>query len=159
MRTVVVIGVVAVFLTSVWGFGFVQAGFFPASTTPQIVVDYWLPEGTDISQTEADVVEIEGWLGELDGVAAVQALVGQGGLRFMLVYAPEAPNSAYGHFLIRTDDYGQISRLMPEIQQLLIKAEHYLIREQDPERARCIFGSPATLGELRARFEAAQQAV
>jgi glycerol-3-phosphate O-acyltransferase len=32
------------------------------------------------------------------------------------------------------------------------------ILRKDPERARCMFGSPATLGELRSRFEAARQA-
>ncbi len=111
--------VVGLFALSLWGLGFVKDGFFPASTTPQIVVDYWLPEGTDISQTEADVVDIEQRLLDLEGVAGVQAIVGQGGLRFMLVYAPEPPNSAYGHFLIQTEDYGQIAGLIPRIQQLL----------------------------------------
>ena len=119
-RRWVTVGIaIGLFVVSMWGFRFVKAGFFPASTTPQIVVDYWLPEGTDISQTEADVVKIEEWLADLDGVTGVQALVGQGGLRFMLVYGPEPPNSAYGHFLIQTADYGQISRLMPQIQQFL----------------------------------------
>ena len=32
------------------------------------------------------------------------------------------------------------------------------ILRKDPERARCMFGSPATIGELRRRFEAARQA-
>ncbi len=119
-RRWVTVGIaVGLFVISMWGFRFVKAGFFPASTTPQIVVDYWLPEGTDISQTEADVVEVEEWLMDLDGVTGVQALVGQGGLRFMLVYGPEPPNSAYGHFLIQTEDYEQISRLAPQIQQFL----------------------------------------
>jgi multidrug efflux pump subunit AcrB len=118
-RWVTVSIAIGLFGVSMWGFRFVKEGFFPASTTPQIVVDYWLPEGTHISQTEADVVAIEEWIMGLDGVAGVQALVGQGGLRFMLVYPPEPPNSAYGHFLIQTEDYGQISRLMPQIQQFL----------------------------------------
>jgi multidrug efflux pump subunit AcrB len=119
-RRWVTVGIVfGLFVVSMLGFRFVKEGFFPASTTPQIVVDYWLPEGTHISQTEADVVEIEERLMDLDGVAGVHALVGQGGLRYMLVYGPEPPNSAFGHFLIRTEGYEQISRLMPQIQQFL----------------------------------------
>jgi multidrug efflux pump subunit AcrB len=110
---------VGLFAFSIWGFQFVKEGFFPASTTPQIVVDYWLPEGTDISQTAADVLEIEGWISGLEGVAGVQALIGQGALRYMLVYGPEPPNAAYGHFLIQTQDYERISRLTPRIQQFL----------------------------------------
>ena len=46
---------VGVFIASAIGFGYVTPGFFPASTTPQLVVDYWLPEGTDISATDADM--------------------------------------------------------------------------------------------------------
>ncbi|MFP3457562.1 efflux RND transporter permease subunit, partial [Psychrobacter sp. SIMBA_152] len=38
--------VVATFSVSMWGFQFVKSGFFPASTTPQMVVDFWLPQGT-----------------------------------------------------------------------------------------------------------------
>ena len=107
------------FIASIWAFQFTKAGFFPASTTPQVVVDYWLPEGTDVSQTKADLVSIEPFLEELDGVQHVQTLIGGGGLRFMLVYSPEAGNSAYGQFLIKTDSYEAIGDVIPRIQQFL----------------------------------------
>ena len=116
MRTAVVVGVVAIFLASVWGFGFVQSGFFPASTTPQIVVDYWLAEGTDIYRTEQDIAEIREFVAGLPGVNTVQTSIGGGGIRFMLVYQPESANSSYAQLLIRVDDYRQIDDLMPQIQ-------------------------------------------
>lgn len=116
MRGAVVAGVVGLFALSVWGFQFVNAGFFPASTTPQLVVDYWLPQGTDIARTERDMREVEAFVAELDGVNAVSTSIGRGGLRFMLVYAPESTNSAYGQILARVDDYRMIDGLMPQIQ-------------------------------------------
>ena len=116
MRPVVVASVVAVFLASVWGFQFVKAGFFPSSTTPQIVVDYWLPEGTDIDKTEADIMQIGEFVAGLDGVNTVQTSIGGGGIRFMLVYAPESSNSSYAQLLVRVDDYKLIDSLMPQIQ-------------------------------------------
>ena len=85
------------FALSVWGFQFVKSGFFPASTTPQVVVDYWLPEGTDITQTKADMLEIEAELVNYEGVKDVQTLIGKGTLRYMLVYGAESENSAYGN--------------------------------------------------------------
>ncbi|MEM1157410.1 MAG: efflux RND transporter permease subunit [Verrucomicrobiota bacterium] len=118
-RYVVVIAVIGVFVLALWGFKFVKAGFFPASTTPQLVVDYWLPQGTDISQTEADMQRLESYVQELEGVNAVQTLVGSGGIRYMLTYPPESPNSAYGQLLIRVDDYNLIEGLMPRIQDHL----------------------------------------
>lgn len=115
-RVAVVAGVVAIFLASVWGFQFVTSGFFPASTTPQIVVDYWLAEGTDIAKTEQDISEIGEFVSGLDGVNTVEASVGGGGIRYMLIYPPESANSSYAQLLIRVDDYKLIDDLMPRIQ-------------------------------------------
>lgn len=116
-RRVVAIGAIGVFVVAIWGFQFVKSGFFPASTTPQIVVDYWLPEGADISVTNNDLSKIEAHIGALDGVESVQTLVGGGALRFMLVYNFESQNPAYGQLLVRVDDYQRIAELMPGIQK------------------------------------------
>ena len=116
IRPLVVAAVVAVFIASVWGFQFVKAGFFPASTTPQIVVDYWLSQGADISKTKKDIEEIEQFVAGLDGVNTVQTSIGGGGIRYMLVYPPESANSSYAQLLVRVDDYRLIDALMPQIQ-------------------------------------------
>jgi len=111
-----IIGVVTLFILAILGFSFVKSGFFPPSTSPQIVVDFSMPEGTDISVTDERMRELEEYLDKLDGVVGVQTLIGQGTLRYMLVYAPESPNPAYGQFLIKTESYGIISNLLPQIQ-------------------------------------------
>ena len=116
-RSLVTAGVVGLFVISVWGFQFVKSGFFPASTTPQIVIDYWLPQGTDITRTQQDIQKIETFVEQLNGVNAVQSSIGSGGIRYMLTYSSESPNSAYGQILARVDDYKIIDALMPDIQQ------------------------------------------
>ena len=118
-RFFVVASIVGIFMVSIWGFQFVKSGFFPASTTPLFVVDYWLPQGTDITKTEKDITQLESFVAELDGVNAVQTSIGAGVPRFMLVYAPQSANSAYGQLLIRTDNYQIINGLMPKIQQYI----------------------------------------
>ena len=115
-RRTVAVGAIGVFIAAIWGFQFVKSGFFPASTTPQIVVDYWLPEGADIMTTDADLKQLESYVSTLDGVEAVQTLVGGGALRYMLVYNFESRNPAYGQLLIRVDEYNRISELLPRIQ-------------------------------------------
>ncbi len=115
-RWVVTGGAVAVFVTAVWGFQFVRPGFFPASTTPQVVVDYWLPEGTDIERTRRDMIALEDYIGGLEGVTDVQTLIGGGTLRYMLIYAFESQNSAYGQIIARVDDYSRVEALIPQIQ-------------------------------------------
>ena len=108
--------VVTIFVVSAWGFKFVNSGFFPSSTTPQLVIDYWLPEGKDISRTEKDIVEIESFIRKLEGVNAVQTLIGAGGLRYMLIYSPESPNSSYAQILVKVDDYKILSNMLQEVQ-------------------------------------------
>ena len=107
---------VGLFVVSMWGFQFVKPGFFPASTTPQLVVDYWLPEGTDIAEVERDMLEIEAHLETLDGIEGIQTLIGGGGLRYLLVYGPESTNSSYGQFLLKTTDFEAVGPLLELIQ-------------------------------------------
>ncbi|MEM7220974.1 MAG: efflux RND transporter permease subunit [Pseudomonadota bacterium] len=116
LRWLMAAAVVALFVTSLWSFQFVKSGFFPASTTPQIVVDYWLPEGTSIERTKDDMIALEEYSQGLDGVTDVQTLVGGGTLRYMLVYSFESQNSSYGQLLIRVDSFERIAELIPEIQ-------------------------------------------
>ena len=118
-RRIVLAAAAGLFAASVAGFPYVKDGFFPASTTPQIVIDYWLPEGTDIARTRDDLVDLERRVAALDGVEAVQTLIGGGGLRYMLVYEPQSPNSAYGQLLVRVDDYERIADLMPRLQAMI----------------------------------------
>jgi len=116
-RSLVVGSVVILFIVSIWGFQFVKSGFFPASTTPQMVVDYWLPQGSTINRTQQDIIKLENFISQLDGVNAVQSSIGAGGIRFMLTYASESPNSAYGQLLVRVDDYKLIDQLIPKVQK------------------------------------------
>ncbi|MCY4219001.1 MAG: efflux RND transporter permease subunit [Gammaproteobacteria bacterium] len=115
-RYFTLIGVLGIFLTSLWGFQFVKAGFFPASTSPQIVVDFFLPEGTGIERTRNDLIMLEEYVRTLDGVEDIQTLVGEGALRYMLIYQASSPNPSHGQLLIRTARYQENDRLIQEIQ-------------------------------------------
>jgi len=119
VRWITVALVVILFATSIWGFQFVKSGFFPSSTTPQLVVDFWLPQGTDIDKTHSDIVDVEKFVTNLNGVNAVQTSIGAGGIRYMLVYPPESPNSSYAQLLVRVDDYRLIDGLLPQISNYI----------------------------------------
>ncbi|MCG8416144.1 MAG: efflux RND transporter permease subunit, partial [Pseudomonadales bacterium] len=112
--------VIAAFVGSIWAFGFVNQSFFPDSTRPQFMVDLWLPQGTHIDYTESIVVDAEEYLLSLPESTHVTSLIGAGGLRFMLTYGPERPNSAYAQFLVDVDDYRVIDQLIPTIEAELM---------------------------------------
>lgn len=118
-RKRVVLAAVALFALALWGFGFVTSGFFPSSTTPQMVIDYWLPQGVDIDRTSRDMEEIERFVTSLDGVVGAQTIVGGGTLRYMLVYGGQSPNSAYGQVLARVDDFKKLDGLMPQVREFI----------------------------------------
>ena len=50
------------------------------------------------------------------GSTHVSSLVGAGGLRFLVTYAPEKTNPAYVQFLVDVDDYAQIDDLLSQVE-------------------------------------------
>jgi multidrug efflux pump subunit AcrB len=116
-RIVTVLCLVGLLLASVLGFGLVRQSFFPPSTTPVFLVDYWLPEGTDIHATEQEVNALENHIRADQRVSYVASSVGMGELRFMLTYAVEKRYSSYGQLMIRSDDKNNIVPLIRDIMQ------------------------------------------
>lgn len=116
VRWITVGCVVALFASAVVMFSAVPAGFFPSSTRAQFVIDYFLPQGTDISRTESDILEIAEFARGLDGVTGTNTVVGGGHLRFMLIYESENSNGAYGQVLVDVEDFSLIDDLRPTLQ-------------------------------------------
>lgn len=115
--------VLAVTVVALVGFGSVKQVFFPASTTPMFLVDYWRAQGSDIRDTAAETAEIEAWLMDDERVDYVATTTGKGALRFMLTYGPEKRYAAYSQLLIRTHDTEGIGSLMQDLNAYL--AEEY----------------------------------
>ena len=169
-RRVLTLGVLVLLLAvALKGFGFVQQSFFPDSTTPQFTLDYWLPQGAYTGETEKAMADVEEymlgservgrdtrldpptderpWQPGIPEIQGVAATVGGGALRFLLTYAPEEPNSAYGQFIVEIEDYRRIPSLVRQIEGW--------IQEHHPQAL--AFGRPFVLGpgggsKIEARF-------
>ena len=139
--------VVAMFAASVAGFGYIDKSFFPPSTRAQFMVDFWMPQGSHMDDTEAAADDVEKYLLGKEGVSHVTALLGKGGLRFLLTYGPEKTNSSYAQFLVDVEDATAIDTLIPEIERDLV-ALH-------PDALAYAFKfelGPGSTGKIRARF-------
>mmetsp|Transcript_22796 Transcript_22796/g.37890 ORF Transcript_22796/g.37890 Transcript_22796/m.37890 type:complete len:601 (-) Transcript_22796:2-1804(-) len=77
VRWITVAGVVALFVSAIAIFSAVPPGFFPSSTRAQFVIDYYLPQGTDIARTEADMLQIAEHARGLEGVTGTNTVVGE----------------------------------------------------------------------------------
>jgi len=149
---------------SVYAFGFVRNSFFPDSTRPQFLVHYWLPQGTHIRRTEADVRKLEEHLRTLEGVTAGSSFLGQGALRFLLTYTPEEANNAYGLLLVSVEDYHKIVDLMPQVDDYVAEnypdaqgfCRRFVLGPGDPQKIQARFRGPDTkvLRALAAEAEA-----
>jgi multidrug efflux pump subunit AcrB len=146
-RWITVMVVLGVFAASVYGFGTIEGSFFPESSRAQFLVDYWLPQGTGIHQTEQDIAEIEQYVMGLEGVNHVSATIGQGALRFLLTYTPEKANPAFAQLQVEVDSFKGIARLKPDIQRHI--EENY--PESIPAVKRFVVG-PADPGAVQVKI-------
>jgi multidrug efflux pump subunit AcrB len=93
---------------SVTQFGRVPKQMFPLSERNQFLIYMNLPDGTDISETEARALEVSKWLGdrkENPEIASDILYVGDGGPRFYLTLTPVPPDPAASFFLVNATDY------------------------------------------------------
>lgn len=102
-RWLTVTSMIVMLALAIVGFGSVKQSFFPASNTPMFYLDMWMPEGTDIRETEKQAKQVEAFILEQDNVEFVATTVGQGLQRFMLTYQPEKSYQAYAQFSVRAE--------------------------------------------------------
>ena len=119
LRWLTVGGAVALFVSAIAMFSAVPPGFFPSSTRDQFVIDYFLPQGADITHTEEHLLEIAAYARGLEGVTGTNTVIGGGHLRFMLIYESENSNSAYGQVLVDVEDYTVIDGLRVDLQNFI----------------------------------------
>jgi multidrug efflux pump len=83
-RWLVIAVTVGLFAASLYGFGFIQQQFFPASDRPELVIDLTLPQDSSIYATEHEVERFEALLKGDANIDRYSLYVGQGAVRFYL---------------------------------------------------------------------------
>lgn len=122
-KTITIIVMIILFCASLLGFTRLKPGFFPDSTTPMFLINYWLPQGNDTRVTAKQMKSIEGHIMKLDGVSKVISIAGGPALRFSLVYTPEKSNTSYGQFLVVVKNYQNINSIAEKAKRFI--ATHY----------------------------------
>lgn len=122
-RWLTVIFMIVLLLLSMFGFTQLKPGFFPDSTTPMFLLNYWQPQGTDVRATARDMQAMESNIKKIHGVISVTAIAGGPALRFSLVYTPEKPNASYGQFLVLVNDYHNIDKISAQAKSYI--EQHY----------------------------------
>ncbi|MFB3079513.1 MAG: efflux RND transporter permease subunit, partial [Lysobacterales bacterium] len=150
---------IGLFVMSVFSFQYVNQMFFPDSSRPQLMIDYWAPQGTRIQQVKADVRAIEQKLIDHPLVESVSTFVGQGPPRFYLPVEPEMPYPEYAELVVNFRDYHDVQTLAVEIEpwltanvpQALVRVRKFGVGPSDTWQIEALFSGPANadLGTLR----------
>jgi multidrug efflux pump subunit AcrB len=109
----------AALMAAVIGFGQVKQAFFPASSLPMFMVEYWLPEGSDIRAVNQDLSVLEQQIMGLPEVQQVTTTLGRGAERFMLTYAPELSYPSYAQVIVQVSAFDQIAPTMARLNGIL----------------------------------------
>ncbi len=108
---------VGAFILACFAFQYVPRLFFPDSTRPQLMVDFWGPNGTSIQQTSAEMEKAESTFLKLPGVSSISTFVGQGPPRFYLPVDSELPFSNYGQMIVNFKSFHDIAPFIEKAQQ------------------------------------------
>jgi multidrug efflux pump subunit AcrB len=112
LRLLTLGAMIALLVVAVVGFGSVKQLFFPDSSMPKFMVDYWAPEGTRIQQVAADIKKAETELLADERVQSVATFIGMGPPRFYLPVEPESPYQSYAQFIVNLDNFRDVDSLM-----------------------------------------------
>ena len=106
------------------GFGQVKQMFFPDASRPQLMVDFWYPNGTRIEDVSLDIQRAEAYLLESEEVDNISTYIGGGPPRFYLPVDPERPFTPhYAEIVVNTNSYEEIFPLVDRLEPWM--AENY----------------------------------
>jgi len=95
---------IAAFILALLGFNKVEQEFFPPSERPELLMDIWLPEGTNFSTTEALTIELEKKLKNDANIVNYTSYIGGSTPRFYLPLDLNLPSINYAQMVITARD-------------------------------------------------------
>jgi len=101
-RWLIIAVTLGLFAASLYGYGFIQQQFFPASDRPELVIDLTLPQDASIYATEHEVERFEALLKGDPNIDRYSFYVGQGAVRFYLPLNVQLGNDYFAEAVVVT---------------------------------------------------------
>jgi multidrug efflux pump subunit AcrB len=118
-RWLVIAVTIGLFAASLYGYGFIQQQFFPASDRPELVVDLNLPQDASIHATEHEVERFEALLKDDPNIEHYSLYVGQGAVRFYLPLNVQLSNDYFAQAVIVTKGIAEREVVRARLQKAL----------------------------------------
>jgi len=120
-KTMVLVVTLGIFVSSILVFKNVKQLFMPNLAYNQLIVEYWLPKGSDIETVEKELSELEAYLLKQEDVKNVTTSIGATPARYTLVRPITNQNSNYGELVVDTENYEKTLSFGKELQEYLDK--------------------------------------
>ena len=120
-RWLTIVASLVAFGASVYGLGFVQQQFFPASNRPELLVTMTLPKNASIAATEAQTERLEKVLASSPDISRFSSYVGGGAIRFYLPLDVQLDNDFLAETVIVAKDLEARDRVQDMLQQRLAR--------------------------------------
>ena len=162
-RTGTTVGAFLLVGLSAWVYTLLPQSFFPDMNYDQLYIEYKLPEGSNSTRTEADLLSISDYLLARQDIRHVTSSVGATPSRYNLVRNIATPSLAYGDLIVDFTSQEDLVAAIPEIQQYLtqhypqayIRVKRYnLMANKYPIEAMFTGPDPAVLAGLIAQAQA-----
>ena len=120
-RWLTIVASLVAFGASVYGLGFVQQQFFPASNRPELLVTMTLPKNASIAATEVQTERLEKVLASSPDISRFSSYVGGGAIRFYLPLDVQLDNDFLAETVIVAKDLEARDRVQTMLQQRLAR--------------------------------------
>ena len=120
-KKIVLIGTLIIFIVSIFALKFVKKEFFPPSLRPEIILDFYLPNGSSLKSTEFEAEKFADFLSsKSDEINNFSYYVGKSAPRFVLTLNPIADAENFAQFVIVANDTETREILAKEIKNELL---------------------------------------
>ena len=162
-RTGITVGAFALVGLSAWVYTRLPQSFFPDMNYDQLYIEYKLPEGSNSTRTEADLMAISDYLLARRDIRHVTSSVGATPSRYNLVRNIATPSLAYGDLIVDFTSQEELVAAIPELQEYLVRnypqayvrvKRYNLMANKYPIEAMFTGPDPAVLAQLTAQAQA-----
>lgn len=146
-RTITLSTLIILLIISAWSFKFIPKVFVPALDKPYFTLDVWLPEGTNINETDRLMSAMADFIREQKETDQVSTYIGRTPPRYYLSNVSFGPQSNYAQILVKCKTSKDSRTLHALLQDTIrIKYPQPLIKVNKFEL------SPLTEAVIEARF-------
>ncbi len=110
-----------ILLSAFYSFKYVDVVFMSKMDYNQFIIEYNMPQGTDIEAVENDILEIQDYISKQEGVDFAVASIGRPPARYTLMRFISTGGQNYGEVIVETKTNKRVKELVPELERYLEK--------------------------------------